>query len=182
MRAFLSVDELISASPSLKAGDEITLSGVVYTARDAAHKKIKDLLDRGEEPPFKLEDAVVYYAGPTPAKSGEVCGSFGPTTSSRMDAFAPSLYERGLFATIGKGERSRSVTAAIVKRKGLYLLALGGAGALAAKHITAVKVVAFPELGCESVKELTFDAFPLYVGIDAYGNDIFYKGENSNEN
>lgn len=179
MRVFLSVSELISGSLSLRAGDEISLSGIVYTARDAAHKKIKALLDRGEEPPFVLKDAVIYYAGPTPAKPGEVCGSFGPTTSSRMDAFTPTLYEKGLFATIGKGERSEEVRQAVIRRKGLYLIALGGAGALAAKHIASVRVIAFDELGCESVKELIFDGFPLYVGIDTYGNDLFKRERSS---
>lgn len=178
MTELFSVSELIQGSPELKSGDEITLSGVVYTARDAAHKKIKALLDKGEPLPFDLRDAVIYYAGPTPEKPGNVCGSFGPTTSSRMDFFTPSLYGKGLFATIGKGERSEEVRQAIIRRKGLYLLALGGAGALAAKHITSVKVIAFPELGCESIKELVFDKFPLYIGIDTYGNDIFNKEYN----
>jgi len=175
MKAFISVGELINAARSLKAGDEIALSGTVYTARDAAHKKIKAFLDSGEKLPFDLKDAVIYYAGPTPPKPGEICGSFGPTTSARMDAIAPLLYEKELFATVGKGERSEEVRQAIIKREGLYLIALGGAGALAAKHIASVKVIAFPELDCESVKELVFDNFPLYVGIDTYGNDIFNK-------
>lgn len=175
MKNFLSVGELIQASPNLKAGDEITLSGTIYTARDAAHKKMACLIKKGENPPFDINNAVIYYAGPTPAKPGEVCGSFGPTTSARMDAFAPMLYDMGLFATIGKGERSEEVRQAIIRRKGLYLIALGGAGALAAKHIKSVKVIAFPELDSESVKELVFDSFPLYVGIDALGNDIFTR-------
>jgi fumarate hydratase subunit beta len=133
------------------------------------------LIKKGENPPFDINNAVIYYAGPTPAKPGEVCGSFGPTTSARMDAFAPMLYDMGLFATIGKGERSEEVRQAIIRRKGLYLIALGGAGALAAKHIKSVKVIAFPELDSESVKELVFDSFPLYVGIDALGNNIFTR-------
>ncbi|NLN55687.1 MAG: TRZ/ATZ family protein [Clostridiales bacterium] len=175
MKAFMTVGELIKNSPILKAGDEITLSGVVYTARDAAHKKMAEIIKKGEKPPFELQDAVIYYAGPTPPKPGEVCGSFGPTTSARMDGFAPLLYEKGVFATIGKGERSGQVRQAIIKRKGLYLIALGGAGALAAKHIKSVKVIAFEELDSESVKEIIFEDFPLYVGIDIHGNDI-YKG------
>lgn len=107
VKSFPSVDALIQDAPRLRAGDEIALSGVVYTARDAAHKLICAVLDAGEAPPFALQDAIIYYAGPTPAKPGEICGSFGPTTSSRMDAFAPFLYEKGVFATIGKGERGK---------------------------------------------------------------------------
>ncbi len=175
MRAFSSVGELIRNAKTLSAGDEITLSGTVYTARDAAHKKIAAALNNGEKPPFDLRGSVIYYAGPTPAKPGEPCGSFGPTTSSRMDVFAPLLYDNGVFATIGKGERSEKVRQSIIKNGGLYLLAIGGAGALAAKHIILSEEVAYPSLGCESVKRLIFRDFPLYVGIDTFGGDIFTK-------
>jgi len=169
----VSVDELKELRDEIKCGDEILLSGTVYTARDAAHKRIVSLIDRGLPLPFELSGAAVYYAGPTPEKEGAVCGSFGPTTSSRMDSFSPMLLDRGLFCMIGKGPRNRDVTDAIIRNKALYLCAIGGAGALAAKCITSLEVIAFPELGCESVKRLTFKDFPLICGIDTVGNSLF---------
>ena len=171
----ISVTELRSAGKELGAGDGILLSGTVYTARDAAHKRLTALIADGKEPPFPLGDACIYYAGPTPPMPGRVCGSFGPTTSCRMDAFAPLLYDCGIVATIGKGGRSSAVRQAIVRNGGLYLLAIGGAGAVAASHISSMEEIAFAELGCESVKRLVFDDFPLIVGTDAYGNDIFER-------
>ena len=150
------------------------LSGTVYTARDAAHKKIMEKLARGEELPFDLDGAVIYYAGPTPAKNGMAIGSCGPTTSSRMDPYAPQLHELGLAATVGKGERNNNVKDALIKTGSVYLCALGGAGALAAKCITSCEVIAFEELGCESVKRLTFKDFPLYVAMDSLGGSIFH--------
>lgn len=171
----LDVTGLISHADELSAGDEIALSGVVYTSRDAAHKRLCLLIKNNEKLPFELFNSIIYYAGPTPAKPNTPCGSFGPTTSARMDMFAPLLYEKGVFATIGKGERNNEVRQAIIKRRGLYLLAIGGAGALAAHHITSVEETAFSDLGCESVKRVLFDKFPLYVGIDTNGNDIFSK-------
>lgn len=169
----ISCDEIKAAAPGLMAGDCFTLSGTVYTARDAAHKLIARLLQAGEQIPFPLEGAVIYYAGPTQTPDGAVCGSFGPTTSGRMDAFTPLLLSHGICATIGKGGRSDEVTAAIVKYQSPYFVALGGAGALAASHITACEVVCFEQLGCESVKKLCFDKFPLYVGTDIRGNSIY---------
>ena len=161
-------------SRELRAGDRILLSGTVYTARDAAHKKIMEKLARGEELPFDLDGAVIYYAGPTPAKNGMAIGSCGPTTSSRMDPYAPRLHELGLAATVGKGERNNNVKDALIKTGSVYLCALGGAGALAAKCITSCEVIAFEELGCESVKRLTFKDFPLYVAMDSLGGSIFH--------
>lgn len=159
--------------PTLKAGEEILLSGTVYSARDAAHKRFKALLDKGEELPIPLRDSVIYYCGPTPAKPDMAIGSCGPTTSSRMDSFTPELTSLGLGATIGKGERSQEVIKAIIENGSAYFCAMGGAGAIAAKSILSVEVVAFPELGCESVKKMEFRDFPLIVGIDCNGKTVF---------
>ena len=160
--------ELRRRAPELRAGEEILLSGTVYTARDAAHKRMAALLAENRPLPFALEGAAIYYAGPTPARAGAVCGSFGPTTSGRMDAFAPALYDRGLSATIGKGNR---------RNRAVYLVAIGGAGAIAARHIASLEEIAFPELGCESVKRLVFSDFPLIVGIDCAGGNIYERGK-----
>lgn len=158
---------------TLNVGDTIYLSGTVYTSRDAAHKKIKNLLDNGEELPYPLKDAFIYFAGPTPAKEGLAIGSCGPTTSSRMDVFTPSFMDLGLLATIGKGERSQEVVESCIRNEGVYLCAIGGAGALASKCIKKAEVIAFEELGCESVKKLLFEDFPLIVAIDSKGNNLF---------
>ena len=158
---------------TLKAGEEILLSGIVYSARDAAHKRFIELIDQGKELPIEIRDAVIYYCGPTPAKPGMPIGSCGPTTSVRMDGFTPRLHSMGLAATIGKGGRGTEVIEAIKEFGGAYLCAMGGAGAIASKSITSVQVVAFSELGCESVKKMQFNDFPLIVGIDTSGNSIF---------
>lgn len=160
---------------SLRAGEEILLSGVVYTARDAAHKRILAALDAGDPLPFPLHGAAVYYAGPTPAKGGLAVGSAGPTTSSRMDRFVPRFTAEGLLLTIGKGDRSPEVYAALSEHGGAYLCAIGGAGALCASHIESAEVIAYPELGCESVKRFVFRDMPLFVGIDSLGGSIFKK-------
>ena len=172
-RIEISSTELRDAARSLRCGDRIDLTGTVYTARDAAHMKLMALLDSGGELPFELNGSIIYYAGPTPTPPGAVIGSCGPTTSGRMDAFSPRLYDLGLIATIGKGERSKSVVDAIVRNGALYLCAVGGAGALISQRITGAQEIAFPELGCESVKRLTVDHLPLYVGVDCSGGDIF---------
>lgn len=171
----ITTDELRSVVPTLSVGDRVYLSGTVYTARDAAHKRIFQLLDENGVLPFPLENSIVYYAGPTPAKNGMAVGSCGPTTSSRMDAFAPRLLDLGMLAMIGKGDRSPEVIDAIRRNRALYLCAVGGAGALIAKCITAAEEIAFLELGCESVKKLTISELPLIVGIDAAGNSIFER-------
>ncbi len=158
----------------VKAGDEILLSGTVYTSRDAAHKRIFKALKEGSALPYEIKDAFIYYAGPTPAKRGAV-GSCGPTTSSRMDVFAPKLYSMGLAATIGKGDRSADVYRSIKENGGMYLCAIGGAGALASKAIISSEVIAYDDLGCESVKRFKIKDFPLYVAIDMCGNSIFKK-------
>lgn len=173
MEIELLTTEIQDKAKSLKAGDKILLSGTVYTARDAAHKRIFSLLESGETLPFPIKGATVYYAGPTPEKPGMPIGSCGPTTSSRMDSFTPRLLDLGLSCMIGKGARNEAVRESIVRNGALYLCAVGGAGALAAKCITECRVIAFEDLGCESVKEITFDRFPLYVGIDSFGNSIF---------
>lgn len=174
MQVHLNIQELKSAR--LHVGDKIFLSGYVYTARDAAHKRIAQLLDDGKELPFPLEGAVIYYAGPTPAPPGKPIGSCGPTTSGRMDPYAPRLLDLGLAAMIGKGERSQTVRDAIVRNGAVYLCAVGGAGALAARCIKEMQVIAFEDLGCESVKRLYIEDFPLVVCNDAEGGDLFEQG------
>ncbi len=163
--------------PTLRAGDEILLSGVVYTARDAAHKLLKKLIEDGGALPFPLSGAVIYYAGPTPPTADLCAGSFGPTTSSRMDPYMPLFLENGLAATIGKGNRAPYVTEAIKMHKSAYFCAVGGAGALYAKAVKRLDVIAFPELGCESVKRLEIEKFPLFVATDSEGNSIFNRSE-----
>ena len=159
--------------PDLHVGDEILLSGTVYTARDAVHKKFAQLLAEGAPLPIELSGAVIYYAGPTPAKNGLAVGSCGPTTSSRMDKHTPMLLERGLSAIIGKGERNERVIASLKDNGAVYFCAIGGAGALYASCIESVEVIAFEELGCESLKKMTVKDLPLIVGVDSYGGNIF---------
>ena len=159
----------------LRAGDEIFLSGTVYCARDAAHKRIMALIEKGEPLPFPIKDAVIYYCGPTAAKPGMAIGSAGPTTSTRMDGFMETLLDMGLLATIGKGGRKDNVNKKMLEKGALYLCAMGGAGAIAAKSITDCEVIAFDELGCESVKKMVFDKFPLVVGNDIHGGTLFAK-------
>ena len=169
----INVSELKKVVCELKAGDTVSLSGTVYTARDAAHTRIVSMLENGGQPPFELDGAVIYYAGPTPAKNGLAVGSCGPTTSSRMNPFAPIMLECGLAGIIGKGQMSDEVREALKKRGAVYFCAVGGAGALAAKAIKKCEVVAFDELGCESVKRMEVENFSLIVGMDASGNSIF---------
>lgn len=171
----INTDELKAMAPQLKAGDSVLLSGTVFTSRDAAHKRIFELLDKGEELPYPIENAVIYYAGPTPTPAGLPIGSCGPTTSGRMDGFAPRLLDLGLGGMVGKGGRSQAVCEAVVRNKAVYLCAIGGAGALCAKSIVACEEIAFHDLGCESVKRLTFKDFPTIVGIDCQGGNMFTK-------
>ncbi|MCI8359705.1 MAG: TRZ/ATZ family protein [Clostridiales bacterium] len=173
----LQVCDLPAAATLIQAGDRVLLSGRVYTSRDAAHKRIFQLLDEGGRLPFPLEGSVVYYAGPTPAPAGLPIGSCGPTTSGRMDPYAPRLLDLGMAAMIGKGERNQAVCQAIVRNRAVYLCAVGGAGALAAQCIRSCKVVAFADLGCESVKELELDRFPLIAAIDCAGGNLFDKAK-----
>lgn len=170
----IKTSEIRSACATLKAGDVVLLSGKIYTARDAAHKKMFAIFkDNPEQMPFELRDSIIAYIGPTQAKPGMPIGSCGPTTSSRMDPYAPALYDSGMAACIGKGDRSVAVYDAIKRNGGVYFAALGGAGALYAEHVRSLKVIAYDELGCESVKELEVVDFPLYVAIDREGNSIF---------
>lgn len=169
----IHTDDIRRTIPELAVGDRVYLTGTVYTSRDAAHKEIFKLLDEGGTPPYPLQDAVIYYAGPTPGHDGMAVGSCGPTTSARMDGFAPRLYRLGVAATIGKGERSEEVQKAITETGSVYLCAVGGAGALIARHITKAEEIAFPHLGCESVKKLTVEELPLVVGVDSTGRSIF---------
>ena len=171
----IHTSELKSYCAQLSAGDKVYLSGTVYTSRDAAHKRISELLESGEPLPYPLQDAVIYYAGPTPTPKNLAIGSCGPTTSQRMDPYTPKLYDLGVTATIGKGERSAAVTQSILRNGAVYLCAIGGAGALAALSITESEVIAFEDLGCESVKRLTMKDFPLIVGIDSKGGNIFNR-------
>lgn len=172
----INTSELKVKAKELKAGDKIELSGTVYTSRDAAHKRIMTMLENGEKLPYDLDGAVIYYAGPTGTKEGMAIGSCGPTTSSRMDPYAPLFLDKGLSAMIGKGERSKAVTDAIQRNNAVYFCAIGGAGALASRCITKCEVIAFEDLGCESVKKLTFEKFPLIVAIDCLGGNIFETG------
>ncbi len=172
----IMTSELKARAGELRCGDKILLTGTVYTARDAAHKRFNALLDEGKELPIPLEGSVIYYAGPTPAPEGKPIGSCGPTTSGRMDRFAPGLLDLGLGAMIGKGERSLEVREAIVRNKAVYLCSIGGAGALACKRIKSCEVIAFDDLGCESVKKLYVEDFPVVVADDMYGGDIFESG------
>lgn len=170
---YLSVFELKDFKEKLCVGDKVYLSGTVYTARDAAHKRIFELIKCGDKLPFDVKDSVIYFAGPTPTPEGFSIGSCGPTTSSRMDPYTPTLHDMGLLATIGKGQRNEAVINSIKRNSALYLCAIGGAGALASLNIKKCEVIAFDELGCESVKKLEFKDFPLIVGIDTRGNSIF---------
>ncbi|HHT63766.1 MAG: Fe-S-containing hydro-lyase [Bacillota bacterium] len=162
---------------NLKIGDQVLLSGVVYTGRDAAHKRLVDLVNQGKELPIDLEGHVIYYVGPAPAKPGQVIGSAGPTTSYRMDAYAPTLIEqKGLKGMIGKGSRNDQVKEAMVKHKAVYFGATGGAGALLAKCIKSAEVIAYPELGPEAVRKLVVEDLPLTVINDIYGGDLYEEG------
>ena len=160
----------------LRAGDRVLLSGTIYTARDAAHKRLFELLDGGKPLPFELKGAVIYYAGPTPGQQGMAVGACGPTTAGRMDGFTPRLLDLGLSAMIGKGERSQAVVDAIVRSGACYFAAVGGAGALIARCIQTAEVIAFDDLGCESIKRMEVRDLPLTLAIDSLGNDLFRQG------
>jgi fumarate hydratase subunit beta len=173
----LTTDQLRETIPTLEAGDRVFLSGTIYTARDAAHKRFFELLDKGEPLPIPIENAVIYYAGPTPGQQGMAVGACGPTTSGRMDAFAPRLLDLGLVAMIGKGERDKAVIDAMVRNGAVYFAAVGGAGALIATCIKSAQVVAFEDLGCESVKRMEIEDLPLTVAIDSTGRNLYETGK-----
>ena len=160
----------------LRAGDRVLLSGVVYTARDAAHQRMMERLNRGEALPFALEGSAIYYVGPTPERPGQVIGSAGPTTSGRMDKFSPRLLDLGQPVMIGKGARSREVKEAIVRNGAVYLAAMGGAGAVMSASVDSADVVCWEDLGCEAVRKLYVTDMPLTVVIDSLGNDLYESG------
>ena len=166
----------------LRAGDTVLLSGVVYTARDQAHKRMMEALDRGDPLPFDLNGSAIYYVGPTPERPGEVIGSAGPTTSGRMDAMSPRLLDLGNKIMIGKGKRDAAVKEAVVRNGAVYLAALGGAGALMAKSVETLEVIAWPDLGCEAVRRLCVKDMPLTVILDAHGGDLYLEGPKAYRN
>lgn len=160
----------------LRAGDTVLLSGTVYTARDAAHKRMMELLDAGEALPFPVEGSAVYYVGPTPERPGQIIGSAGPTTSGRMDAYSPRLLDLGQAIMIGKGARNQAVKEAVVRSGAVYLAALGGAGALMAASVEELEVICWEDLGCEAVRRLEVKDMPLTVILDGSGNDLYQSG------
>ena len=160
----------------LRAGDRVILSGVIYTARDAAHKRLVELMSAGGALPLELEGTAIYYAGPTPEKPGEVIGSAGPTTSGRMDPYAPKLLDAGLKMMIGKGDRNAEVIDAIVRNRAVYFAAMGGAGALMGSCVDKVDIVCYEDLGCEAIRRLEVKDMPLTVAIDSRGENIYSVG------
>ena len=161
----------------LKAGDQVFITGTIYSARDSAHKRLVEALDKGEKLPFDLTNQTVYYMGPSPAKPGQVIGSAGPTTSGRMDSYAPRLMAAGLKGMIGKGNRSQAVKDAIKKYKAVYFAAIGGAGALISKSIKKAEVIAYEDLGAEAIRRLEVENFPVTVINDIYGGDLYEQGK-----
>ena len=172
IKAPLSIEDV----NTLKAGDMVLLSGTIYTARDAAHKKMIDLIQGGKPLPFDVKNQIIYYVGPCPAPEGMVIGSAGPTTSCRMDKYAPHLIKMGLAGMIGKGQRDESVVQAMIKHGAVYFGAVGGAAALISKSIKRQEMVAFEELGTEAVRRLEVVDFPLIVVIDRFGNNLYETG------
>lgn len=161
------------SAESLRAGDYVYLTGTIYTARDAAHKRMQETLDQKKQLPFQPEDQVIYYMGPSPAREGRPIGSAGPTTASRMDKYAPTLLDLGLRGMIGKGKRNRTVQDAIVRNGAVYFAAVGGAGALLSRSITASEVIAYDDLGTEAIRRLEVKDFPVIVVIDSQGNNLY---------
>jgi len=161
----------------LRAGDKVSLTGIVYTARDAAHKRLVDLLEAGKELPMPLEGHIIYYVGPAPTPPGKVIGSAGPTTSYRMDPYTPALIENGLRGMIGKGERSEQVVDAMKKHGAVYFAATGGAAALISKRITSAEVIAYEDLGAEAIRRLEVENFPVIVAQDSEGGNIYSEGQ-----
>jgi fumarate hydratase subunit beta len=171
-------DEVVE---SLHAGDRLLISGTIYTGRDAAHKRLIALVDKGEPLPVDIRGQIIYFVGPTPPKPGEVIGSAGPTTSGRMDAYSPKLLDLGLKGMIGKGSRNEAVKEALKRNKAVYLGATGGAGALLSRRIVAAKVVAYEDLGPEAIRELEVKDFPVVVINDMYGGDLYVEGRKEYE-
>lgn len=161
----------------LKAGDEVLISGVIYTARDMAHKRLCQAIEAGSQLPFTLEDAIIYFVGPTPAPEGRVIGAAGPTTSSRMDAFSLKLLANGLKAMLGKGYRGQQVRDALKKYTAVHFSTIGGAGALLSRHIVGTEIIAYKDLGTEAIRKLQVVDFPAVVAYDCYGNSVYKEGE-----
>ena len=160
----------------LRVGDTVLLSGTVYTARDAAHQRMMELLEQGKPLPFPVEGSALYYVGPTPERPGEIIGSAGPTTSGRMDAYSPRLLDLGQAIMIGKGARNQAVKDAVVRNGAVYLAALGGAGALMAASVKQLEIICWEDLGCEAVRKLEVENFPLTVILDTHGGDLYQSG------
>ena len=173
MEKHITVPFTRETASSLKAGDYVYLTGTIYTARDAAHKRMYEALQAGEDLPMNMEDNIIYYMGPSPAREGRPIGSAGPTTASRMDKYAPSLLDLGLKGMIGKGKRSEAVKDAIVRNGAVYLAAVGGGGALLSKSITSSEVIAYDDLGTEAIRRLEVQNFPVIVVIDSEGNNLY---------
>lgn len=173
MEKYINVPLNKEITVSLKAGDYVYLTGTIYTARDAAHKRMQEALDRGENLPINIVNETFYYLGPTPEKEGQVIGSAGPTTSSRMDKYTPELLDRGLLGMIGKGKRSNQVIEAIKKNNAVYFAAVGGAGALLSRCITKSEIIAYDDLGTEAIRRLQVKNFPVIVVIDSEGNNMY---------
>ena len=157
----------------LKIGDSVLISGTIYVARDAAHKRMQEMLDANEKLPFELKNNIIYYMGPSPAREGRTIGSAGPTTSSRMDKYAPTLLDLGLKGMVGKGKRSKEVKEAVIRNKAVYFAAIGGAGALLSKAIVKSEIIAFEDLGAEAILKLEVKEFPVIVVMDSKGNDLY---------
>ena len=173
MDKYISVPLTAETAASLRAGDYVYLTGTIYTARDAAHKRMFETLERGEQLPFNMENNVIYYMGPSPARTERPIGSAGPTTASRMDKYAPSLLDLGLKGMIGKGKRSQAVKDAIVRNGAVYFAAVGGAGALLSRSIAASEVIAYDDLGTEAIRRLEVKGFPVIVVMDSEGNNLY---------
>ncbi len=173
MEKYINLPISDEAARGLRAGDYVYLTGVLYTARDAAHKRMQETLDRGEKLPISLEHNLLYYMGPSPAREGRPIGSAGPTTSSRMDKYTPALMDLGLKGMIGKGKRSQAVKEALVRNEGVYFAAVGGAGALLSKAILSSEIIAYEDLGTEAIRKLEVKNFPVIVVMDSQGNDLY---------
>lgn len=173
MDRYISVPLNSEDAKSLRSGDYVYLTGTIYTARDAAHKRMYEALEKGETLPMEMKDNVIYYMGPSPARQGRPIGSAGPTTASRMDKYAPSLLDLGLKGMVGKGKRSQAVKDAIVRNGAVYFAAVGGAGALLSKSILSSEVIAYDDLGTEAIRKLEVKDFPVIVVIDSQGNDLY---------
>lgn len=173
MNKHITVPMNKETAKSLRSGDYVYLTGIVYTARDAAHKRMDEMLEKGGSLPFDIKDQIIYYMGPSPAREGRPIGSAGPTTASRMDKYTPRLLDLGMGAMIGKGKRSPEVINAVVRNSAVYFAAVGGAGALLSKCITSSEVIAYDDLGTEAVRRLNVENFPVIVVIDSEGNNLY---------